>query len=142
MERPVTLKIVVSEGATIPTKAYPDDAGFDLYTFGTHIVQPHSTRNIQTGVAIQIPKGYWGHILSRSSTTGRYGVVVVSAVIDAGYSGQMFVQVRNETDETVTIPDNARIGQLVLQRVIKHKFKQVEKLDGKRGNNGFGSSGV
>ena len=70
------------------------------------------------------------------------GLQVVSAVIDNDYTGEMFAGVYNPSDEEKTVEKGDRVVQIVPHRLLRCKFKYVEKLDDRsRGSNGFGSTG-
>lgn len=129
----------------IPTKAHQDDAGFDFYTSDDIVCKANTLTLVPTGVKILIPRGYWGHIMSRSSTLRNYGLQVVDSVIDAGYTGEMFIQVFNPRNIDVLLGYKDRIAQMVLQKCVDHTFIEVEQFtnnDYSRKDRGFGSSGV
>ncbi|WP_303951119.1 dUTP diphosphatase [Desulfovibrio piger] len=79
--------------AVLPQKAHDDDAGFDLTAvafkkFGDVYVY-------DTGIALEIPKGYFGGVYARSSIflTGMEKCGGVT-VVDAGYRGSIKVAMR------------------------------------------------
>ena len=57
----------LTDTATIPTKANPYDAGYDLYSDENVLCRTGETILVSTGVAIEIPDGYAGLIWDRSS---------------------------------------------------------------------------
>ena len=101
---------------------------------------------IPTGIAIAIPKGYWGGIYARSGLATKQGLRPANCVgvIDADYRGEIFVALHNDTNEFRYVYSGDRIAQLVFHPTVRPRdgFKQVEELDSTdRGNNGFGSIG-
>ncbi len=48
----------------VPTKSYDHDAGLDFYISKDIAIGPGAFERINTNVAIAIPTGYWGLILS------------------------------------------------------------------------------
>ena len=99
---------------------------------------------IPLGVAIELPKGFEGLLLPRSSTFKKYGIIQTNSigVIDETYCGnndewKMPVFATRE----VLIPKNVRIAQFrVLYHQPKINIMEVTELSGKdRG--GFGSTG-
>ena len=52
--------------ALIPTRAYPNDAGLDLYAFEAAELQPGERASVGTGIAVEIPVGQAGLVLPRS----------------------------------------------------------------------------
>jgi len=133
-------------GATRPSKNYDHDAGYDLYTLEETCVNPNwrqkRTTNIRTGVHLALPNDIWGAILPRSSTIHRHHLQVVSAVVDPGFRGELFVQVISLSDDVIVVPKDTRLAQLVPHRVLQMDFEEVPELpQSDRGNYGFGSSG-
>lgn len=81
------MKIVIDSGAFIPERAHEDDAGYDLRsTIKTRLFAGHSIV-IDTGVHVQIPKGYVGMIKSKSGLNVKHDIVG-EGVIDSGYTGR------------------------------------------------------
>lgn len=133
----------VAEGATLPTRGYATDAGYDLYTVGDHTVQPGEFVDVPCGVSVDLPDGTWGQITGRSSTMRVRGLHVVQGVIDEEYTGPLYAGVKNMNDEPVTIAHGERVAQIILHEATGQKYvpewgvpRQKE-----RGSNGFGSTG-
>ena len=69
-ERPVPLLLRVKylrEGAKLPFRGSAGSAGLDLCSTDDVMLFPGDIRQIRTGVAMEIPFGYWGHLVARSS---------------------------------------------------------------------------
>lgn len=130
-------------GATLPTRAYTGDAGYDLYTIETTVIPPLSVIDVGTGVAVAIPVGHYGRIVGRSSTHRKRGLSVIEGVIDAGYRGPLFSCVWNPSPtESVTIEAGERVAQLIVTPVSSLDAYEVDALpNSDRGVRGFGSSG-
>ena len=101
-------------------------------------------RLISLGVSMKLPEGYEAHILPRSSTYRRWGIIQANhmGVVDNGYSGDndiwMFPAIAiRDTD----IYKNDRICQFrIVERQPNFDFIEVDHMDDPdRG--GFGSSG-
>ncbi|MFL5831610.1 MAG: dUTP diphosphatase [Solirubrobacteraceae bacterium] len=131
--------------AKLPTRAYPGDAGLDLYALETAVLEPGQRLSVPTGIAVEIPDGQAGLVLPRSGLAARFGIALVNApgLIDAGYRGEVRVLLLNtDRDSSVTIDAGDRIAQLVLVRVETPEVLEVEALElSERGAGGFGSSG-
>lgn len=135
----------ISDDAVAPSKAYPADAGWDLFTSSQKTIPPQTRVDVPTGIEAALPRAFWGHILPRSSTLRKHGLQVVTAVIDSGYRGELFVQVYNPTNKDVVVEIGTRLAQLILHRTEKVIWAELAPGDlppGERGNSGFGSSGV
>jgi dUTP pyrophosphatase len=132
--------------AKLPTRAYPNDAGLDLYALDDAVLGPGERASLRTGIAVEIPEGRAGLVLPRSGLAARHGIALVNApgLIDAGYRGEVRVLVLN-TDRRArfTISPGDRIAQLVLVRIETPEVEEVEALAAsERGAGGFGSSGA
>ncbi|MET0740651.1 MAG: dUTP diphosphatase [Candidatus Nanopelagicales bacterium] len=136
----------VQAGARLPAYAHAGDAGADLHTTVGCVLAPSERALLPTGVAIALPSGYAAFVHPRSGLAVRYGVSLVNApgTVDAGYRGEIQVSVINlDPRESVTFEAGDRIAQLVIQRVERARFHEVERLPGSdRGAGGFGSTGV
>lgn len=125
-------------------RAHAGDAGADLHAAEACTLQPGERAMVPTGVRIALPDGTAGFVVPRSGLAARHGITIVNApgTIDAGYRGEIKVILRNTGDEPYEIAQGDRIAQLIVQRVERVRFVQVETLPGSdRGEGGFGSSG-
>ncbi|MEV0967947.1 dUTP diphosphatase [Microtetraspora glauca] len=132
-------------GLPLPGYAHPGDAGADLYAATDVELLPGERAVVGTGVAIALPDGYAAFVHPRSGLASKFGVTLVNApgTVDAGYRGEIKVTLLNtDTKETASLRRGDRIAQLVIQRVEKASFYEVDRLPGSvRGANGFGSTG-
>ena len=133
-------------GLPLPSYAHPGDAGADLYATEDVELKPGERAVVGTGIAIALPDGYAAFVHPRSGLAAKHGVTLVNApgTIDAGYRGEIKVTLINtDPRETVRLKRGDRIAQLVIQRVEKAAFYEVERLPGSsRDANGFGSTGA
>ena len=142
----MTLKVRrLAARATLPTRAYPGDAGLDLYALEAGVIAPGERASVRTGIAVEIPDGEAGLVLPRSGLAARYGIALVNApgLIDSGYRGEIRVLLLN-TDPSAPfeIGSGDRIAQLLLVKVQTPQVEEVEELAvSERGAGGFGSSG-
>lgn len=136
----------LKENAVIPTNGSVDSAGYDLYACIEEPceIKPHSTVKIGTGIAIEIPNGFFGGIFARSGIATKKGLRPSNCVgiCDSDYRGEYIVALHNDTDNTVIVEPNERIAQLVIIPYLHVVFNEVEELsETKRGDGGFGSTG-
>jgi dUTP pyrophosphatase len=135
----------LDERATIPTRAYPGDAGLDLRALEALVLDPGARARVRTGIAVEIPVGQAGLVLPRSGLAAQHGIALVNApgLIDPGYRGEILVLLLN-TDRAAPfeIQRGDRIAQLVLVNVQTPEVIEVDALaSSDRGAGGFGSSG-
>jgi len=132
-------------GLPLPERAHPGDAGADLFAAQDVELWPGQRAVVPTGVAIALPDGYAAFVHPRSGLAARYGVTIVNApgTVDAGYRGEIRVTLLNtDADNPVRFQRGDRIAQLVVQRVERPVFHEVDRLPGSaRGDGGFGSTG-
>jgi dUTP pyrophosphatase len=128
-----------------PSYAHDGDAGADLVTAVDIDLAPGERVVVSTGTAIALPEGYAAFVHPRSGLAARCGVALVNApgTIDAGYRGEIQVIVVNlDPREPVQLHRGDRIAQLVIQRVERARFVEVDELpDSVRADGGFGSTG-
>ena len=128
-----------------PAYAHPGDAGADLVARVDVTIPPQERRTVPTGVAIALPDGYAAFVHPRSGLAARTGLTIVNApgTVDAGYRGEIHVTLLNtDVGTPVVLSRGDRIAQLVVQRVSRARFVEVERLPGSiRGTGGFGSTG-
>lgn len=142
----MTLKVRrLDARARLPRRAYPGDAGLDLYALEDAMLEPGERASIRTGIAVEIPDGEAGLVLPRSGLAARHGIALVNApgLIDAGYRGEILVLLLNtDRDAAFMIAAGDRIAQLVLVKVQTPEVAEVQELAvSDRGAGGFGSSG-
>ena len=89
------MKIMLDEGAFMPTRAHPTDAGLDLRAKERVKIWPGMTAAIDTGVHIELPKGYYGKIESKSGLNVKHDIVSCGGTIDEPYRGSIVVKLYN-----------------------------------------------
>lgn len=162
--KPLNLKIkLLTKTATLPTKAHPLDACFDIYadipnktySFSTDCemiqsgqgvaIHPHQTVLIPTGFATEIPHGFWGAIFARSGLASKQGLRPAQGVpvIDEPYRGQWIIPLYNQSNEIQIVRHGDRICQFMLLPYFDTTLTEVDNLsETDRGEGGFGSTGT
>jgi dUTP pyrophosphatase len=137
--------LVVCDPRMLPHYTEDGDAGADLRSSETLVIEPGTRRLVKTGVSIALQDGFVGLVHPRSGLATKYGITVLNApgTIDAGYRGEIMVTLINTGSEPFPISEGDRIAQLLIQEVYRARFVSVSELPGSaRGTNGFGSTGV
>ncbi|WEN68770.1 dUTP pyrophosphatase [Staphylococcus sp. NRL 16/872] len=96
--------IKLSENATTPTRERLD-AGFDIYAAETVMLESQEKAVIKTDVAVNIPEGYVGLLTSRSGVSSKTHLVIETGKIDAGYQGNLGINIKNDA-EYIDMSDN------------------------------------
>ena len=141
----MTLKIQrLHADAILPTRAHENDAGLDLYA-AVQVGIPVLGRNlVSTGIAVAIPPGHVGYITPRSGLAFSSGITVLNApgTVDAGYTGEVKVNLVNHGHAPYVVTPGQRIAQLVIHPIATPNVEEVDELSHTpRGANGHGSSG-
>jgi dUTP pyrophosphatase len=135
----------LDDGLPLPSYAHPGDAGADLVTTEDVVLEPGERRLVPTGIAIALPSGYVALVHPRSGLAAAHGLSIVNSpgTIDAGYRGEVSELLVNLDRHTpVHLSRGDRIAQLVVQRVERARFTEVDRLpDSARGAGGYGSTG-
>ena len=130
----------------LPTYSKGGDAGADLVTTKDFSLAPGGRVLIPTGISIALPDGYVALVHPRSGLAIKHGVTLVNTpgTIDAGYRGEIAcILINHDAKDSISFSKGDRIAQLVIQKVERANFIEVEELPGSgRGSGGFGSTGV
>lgn len=145
------MKIKLTHPDCLPKVGSKDAAGMDLRAYignratdMLRAVGPNSVISFDTGVAVQIPQGWCGIVVPRSSLGNRKLMLTNTVgVIDSDYTGTIKVNLYNYGTETQTIEHLERLCQLV---IVPHwnpnDIQIVDSLEEtERGDGGFGHSG-
>ena len=136
----------VDPSVPVPTYAKGGDAGADLVTTKDFTLAPGERALIPTGISIALPDGYVALVHPRSGLAIKHGVTLVNTpgTIDAGYRGEIAcIMINHDPKESISFSKGDRIAQLIIQKVERANFIEVEDLPGSgRGSGGFGSTGV
>jgi dUTP pyrophosphatase len=136
----------LSETAKLPERGSAYAAGYDLFADLQEevVIKPHETYMINTGVAMEIPEGYWGGVFARSGLSAKEGLRPANCVgvVDADYRGPVCVALHNDGEVSRTVVPGQKVAQLVVVPFLAVEFDEVEELsDTVRGAGGFGSTG-
>jgi dUTP pyrophosphatase len=133
--------------STLEVKRFGEDYELikrDHSKHGVSLYEKGDLVKIGLGVAMELPKGYEGQVLPRSSTFKHYGLIQVNSqgVIDESYCGDndewFFVGYALKDGH---IRKNDRVCQFRIQKKMQEiEFKEVESL-GNEDRGGIGSSG-
>jgi dUTP pyrophosphatase len=130
--------------ATLPTQAYPGDAGLDLAASESVTIGPGERATVGTGLAVAIPDGHAGFVQPRSGLASKHGITVLNSpgLVDSGYRGEVRVVLLNtDPRESFEVERGMRIAQLVVLAVPAVELVEVDELPAaERGVRGFGSS--
>ncbi len=128
--------------AIVPSYAYEDDAGCDIYSAEDKVIKPGERIQLRTGLAFEIPTGYVALLWDKSGLSHRQGIKTMGGVIDSGYRGELLVGLINLSDIEYEFKKGHKVCQMVIQEKVTATFEEVDELtESHRGEGGFGSSG-
>ena len=166
MNKELEIKLL-TENATMP-KRNRLDAGYDIFAAETVMLDAQEKATIRTDIAVNIPEGYVGLLTSRSGVSSKTHLVIETGKIDAGFQGNMKINIKNDLQEYPytcdyyhDIKDEAhkteftqlfgaykinkgdKLAQLVIVPIWTPELKEVEEFssESERGEQGFGSTG-
>lgn len=129
----------------MPTRAYPTDAGLDLYVSEQVTIPPGGFRDVPAGISVELGESQWGLVTGRSSALRERGLLIHSGIIDSGYRGPLFAGAFNLSSEEVTLKAGERVAQFILMHNSTRFVDPIPVAQlnpSPRGTNGFGSSGA
>jgi dUTP pyrophosphatase len=131
----------------LPQYMTEGSSGMDLFAcLQTEVtLQPGERRLIPTGVSVAIPEGFEGQVRPRSGLAIRNGIGLINApgTIDADYRGEIAALLINFGNEPFTVRNGDRIAQIIISRVFRATWEEVEDLPPtQRQGGGFGHTGI
>ena len=131
-------------GDTPPIERIAVGDWIDLRAAETVTLKAGEWRPISLGISMQLPEGYEAHILPRSSTFKRWGILLPNAmgIIDESYCGDNDIWHFGALAMRDTVIEKGdRICQFrIMEKMPPARFEEVTVL-GNRDRGGFGSTG-
>jgi dUTP pyrophosphatase len=128
--------------AKIPKYAQVGDAGFDVYVPEAVTLLPGERKTIPLGLAMEIPEGYAGLLLDKSSLSHKHGIQSFGGIIDSGYRGEFHAGMVNMSDKAYTFEKGDKIIQMLIMPVNTVEIEEATELSpSPRGDGRFGSTG-
>jgi dUTPase len=157
--------------ARIPKKAGEEEAGYDVWSClepreieGKDVFELYLPRFkptlIPTGIATCVNKKFYLNFSNERGSTGKYGMLVLSGIIDSTYRGEVFVNITplykdvlitsevsdvEETDNLIMYPYSKAICQMIDYRIGESKpsvitYEELKSIPSSRGDGKLGSS--
>lgn len=136
-----------NEKALIPSKFRYSDVGYDLSIISKYKDLNSVTTLWDTGIAIQIPFGYYAEIYPRSSLS-KSGYMMANSVgiIDRSYRGNIYVALTKVTKDSLDIEENLpwKCCQIIFRKQNFIEFEEAKIEDEftmtNRNAGGYGST--
>ncbi|MBT4516916.1 MAG: dUTP diphosphatase [Candidatus Komeilibacteria bacterium] len=128
--------------AQLPQMMKEGDAAMDFYSYKDYEIKPGARIIVETGVAIAIPRGYWGNVRDRGGLPAKHGIHTMGGVFDSNYRGEVQIILINLGSEIYNIKVGDRICQMIIEKHEDLEVEEVDELDEtNRGEGRFASSG-
>jgi dUTP pyrophosphatase len=137
----------IHEDARAPVRGSAGAAGYDLHAAEDVVIPARQRKLVHTGIAFEIPQGYYGRVAPRSGLAAKHGIDVLAGVCDEDYRGEVCVILINHGDADFAVNTGDRIAQFIFEKIgvpadgLEEVPYDVLSLTD-RGGGGFGSTGV
>jgi dUTP pyrophosphatase len=132
----------IHPAAKLPARGTNWSAGADLCCLEAFTLGPAERKLVPTGLAVEIPPGWYGRVAPRSGLAFNHGVDMLAGVIDSDYRSELKVLMINLGDAPVRFDAGERIAQLIIERAAVCDYVWADELSAtERGDGGFGSTG-
>ena len=146
----VIVKFINNSNNEDPKHTHIDDSGMDLRANldKVMLIGPGERVLVPTGIHFQLPESMEIQVRPRSGLALKHGITVLNTpgTVDRGYSGEVKIILINLSKTNFTINHGDRIEQAVISPVVAGRWSKLIKIDSlestKRGDGGFGSSGI
>ena len=146
----VIVKFINNSNNEDPKHTHIDDSGMDLRANldKVMLIGPGERVLVPTGIHFQLPESMEIQVRPRSGLALKHGITVLNTpgTVDRGYSGEVKIILINLSKTNFTINHGDRIAQAVISPVVAGRWSKLIKIDSlestKRGDGGFGSSGI
>ena len=116
-----------SSKASIPQKMTSGAAGFDLQALESKLIQPQTMVSVRMGIAIEIPKGYYGAIKGRSGNAFHRNMIIFNDAIDSERCEEITILMLNfHQTETIRIKEGERIAQIIITKIHPAELTTIE----------------
>lgn len=117
---------LLSPDAKLPTKAYHNDAGFDLYST-VHIghLELNKIYKVDTGIAVEIPEGYYGQIHEHPDLESK-GLKVFGGIVRSQYTNKLIITVSCLCNKKVEIKKGDKIAYIIIHPILDFNIMSAE----------------
>lgn len=134
------------DNAIIPAYQTKGAAGFDFYACldEPYVLKPGEAHAFNTGLGVEIPKGYELQIRGRSGLAYKHFISLLNGIgtIDSDYRGEMRILLKNHGDKDFVVEPGMRIAQGIVAKYEHVDFEEVTELSETDRSGGFGSTGL
>ena len=122
------MKIFLDNGAFMPERGHPMDAGLDFRAPYSFSIYPGERRVIDTGVHVKLPMDTIG-LIAGTSKLMRHKGVISQGIVDNSYRDSIHVILINTSKQIVDFEVGERIAQLVVLPCAIVDIEEVMNID-------------
>ena len=143
------MKYTKTKEVRSPNRGTPGSAGIDFYipTGYDQKIDPGCSALVPTGIKVNIPNDTMLQVCNKSSIASKKGLLVGAEIIDFDYQGEIFINVWNVSNKTVSLSSGTKLAQLILVPILFPTLERVEESElfdeiTVRGDGKLGSTGA
>lgn len=141
------VKVINKSKYDLPEYKTPGSAGFDFHASLSKslTILPGRRAIIPTGLFMELPKGTYLKVQSRSGLALRNGIFVLNSpgTVDSDYRDEICVILANFGDQPFEVKPGDRIAQGIISKYEVAEFEEVTELSKEEDRGGgFGHTGV
>ena len=130
----------------MPRRAHEFDAGIDFFVpndFPGVRLKHGQAILIPSGIKMEVPPGWCMVMTNKSGVASKQGLDVMACVIDHGYTGEVHINLINNSLHDTIIEPGMKIVQGILYQCGLHVPTEVKHIEetSERGGKGLGSTG-
>lgn len=118
------MKVQLDDGAYLPERGHPLDAGLDFRAPYSFSIYPGERKVIDTGVHVKLPTDSVGLISGKSRLMKEKGVIS-QGIVDSSYRDSIYIILINTSRQIVDFEVGERIAQLI---VVPCLFVDIEEV--------------
>ena len=122
------MKVKIDDGAFLPERGHPMDAGLDFKAPYSFTIYPGERKVIDTGVHVKLPTDSVGIIAGKSKLMREKGVIS-NGIVDASYRDSIHVILINTSKQIADFEVGERIAQLIVTPCLIVDIDQVQTLE-------------
>jgi len=119
----------LQRNAIISSKGSRMAAGHDIHALKDGTIPAQRQMLVDTGIAIGLPRGTYGRLAARSGMASKHRIAVGGGVIDADYTSEIKVILRNHGDTNYEFMAGDRIAQVIVEKIQTHDAMEIDNLE-------------
>lgn len=118
---------IIREHPTVrlPMRATPLSAGLDLFAPESYEIPPLQSSVIPSGIRMELTKGTYGRLASKSGKSFYHNLEVGGGVVDCDYQGEIYVHLYNHGESPYILQRDDAMCQLIVEKMLRPPLQIV-----------------